>query len=146
MPIWVTPTILRYAAIAVAVMTLTIGAYMRGRHVVQVKFDTYKAEVKAAADEQARESAKVDSRNKKLFEDSQNAYNTSLANLRAYYSMRLGKSGSSLPQVPGTATGVNDYSPDNLPPAAVLAGQCAETTLNLLSLQNFVRGAINNAE
>ena len=146
MPIWMTPTILRYAGTIIGVVLLVFGIYAKGRHDVQVKFDAYKAQVAAAAAEQAKESAKVDAKNAKLFKDTQDAYNTQLANLRAYYQLRVGKGGGSLPQVPVTTGGVNDYSPDNLPAASVLAGQCAETTLNLIALQNFVRGAMNNAE
>ena len=146
MPTWLlNPTVLKYVGIAVATLTLLLGVYFKGRHDVQVKFDAYKVEVQAAAEAQAKESAKVDARNAKLFQDAQNAYNTSLANLRAYYKLR-NNGLSPLPQVPGTALGVNDYSPDNLPPTPILAGQCAETTLNLIALQNFVRGAMNNAE
>lgn len=145
MPIWLTPTVAKYVGIAVTILTLLLGAYVKGRHDVQVKFNAYKAEVKAAAAEQEKEAARVDAKNLKLFKDAQNAYNTSLSNLRAYYKLR-NNGISPMPQVPGTAAGVNDYSPDNLPAPAILAGQCAETTLNLLALQNFVRGAINNAE
>jgi hypothetical protein len=142
----VNPALIKYVAIAVATLTLLFGVYMKGRHDVQVKFDQYKAEVKAAADEQARESAKVDAHNKKLFTDAQNAYNTSLTNLRTYYSLRYAKGGSTLPKISATPAGVNDYSPDNLPPTPILAGQCAETTLNLIALQKFVTDAANNYE
>ena len=147
MPTWLlNTTALKNVGIAAAILMLLLGVYFKGRHDVQVKFDAYKAEVHAAAEAQAKEAAKVDARNEKLFKDAQNAYNTSLANLRSYYSLRYGKSGSALSQVPGTAPGIDGYSPDHLPPTPVLAGQCAETTLNLLALQNFVRGAMNNAE
>ena len=144
MPIWLTPTILKYAGAAAATLMLLGGAYMKGRHDVQLKFDAYRAEVKATADEQAKESAKVDARNAKLFKDTQDAYNTQLANLRAYYQLRIGKGGGSLPQVPNAPAGTDGYSPDNLPPTAVLAGQCAETTLNLIALQSFILKAQDN--
>ena len=146
MPIWVTPTILKYCAAGLVAIVLTVGIYMKGRHDVQIKFDQYKAEVAAAAKLQADDTAKKDAKNQKLIEDTKNAYNTSVANLRAYYSLRLNKGGGAVSGLPATTNGVNDYSPDNLPSATVLASQCAETTLNLISLQNFVRGAANNAE
>ena len=145
MPAWVTATVLKYFGIGVAVLVLVLSAYVKGRHDVQVKFNAFKAEVRAAAEAQAKETAKVDTKNQKLFKDAQNAYNTSLANLRAYYKLR-NNGISPMPQVPGTTTGADVYSPDNLPPTGILAGQCAETTLNLIALQNFVRGAMNNAE
>lgn len=144
MPIWLTPTMLRYAGAAVITLMLLLGVYAKGRHDVQVKFDAYKAEVRAAAEEQAKESAKVDAKNAKLFKDTQDAYNTQLANLRSYYQLRYGKGGGSLPQVPNATAGTNDYSADNLPPTPILAGQCAETTLNLIALQSFILKAQNN--
>lgn len=44
MPIWITPTIIRYAGIAVTILTLLLGVYAKGRHDVQVKFNAYKME------------------------------------------------------------------------------------------------------
>lgn len=38
----------------------------------------------------------------------------------------------------------NKSKADNLPAPAILAGQCAETTLNLLVLQDWIRSAANN--
>ena len=120
--------------------------YMKGHRAVQVKFDQYKAEVQSAAEQQAKESAKIDAINTKRIKETQDAYNTSLANLRAYYSMRLAKSGSTLPKVSNTPSLADGYSPDNLPAPVVLAAQCAETTLTLIMLQNFERQRQNNME
>jgi hypothetical protein len=137
---------IRWIGGVLLVLLVVGGIYAKGRHDVQVKFDAYKAEVKAVAAAQEQRTKLVEEKNRKLNEEIKDAYNTKLANLRSYYGVRLGKSGGSLPQVSGTSNGVNDYSPDNLPPTTVLASQCAETTLNLLSLQDWVRGAVNNAE
>ena len=146
MPVWLTPNLMRYAGIALAVLAVFGFGYYKGYDNQKQKFDAYKTEVAAAAEAQAKESAKVDAKNTKLFKDAQNAYNTSLANLRAYYSMRNGKGGSAVPEISSPTVGINDYSPDNLPPTPILAGQCAETTLTLLMLQNFIRSAQLNAE
>ena len=96
---------------------------------------------------QEEKTRQIEAKNERLFKETQNAYNTKLAALRSYYSVRIaGKSGSGLSQVPDTTAGIDGYSPDNLPAPAILAGQCAETTLNLLVLQNWVRGVANNGE
>lgn len=145
MPVWLTPIVLRYVGIVAACVALFGAGYYKGYSNQKAKFDAYKVEVQAAAEAQAKESAKVDARNHKLFQDAQNAYNTSLANLRAYYKLR-NNGLSPVSQVSGATPGVNDYSPDNLPPTPILAGQCAKTTLDLVFLQNFVNGAQNNAE
>lgn len=116
--------------------------YYQGYSHEKEKFDQFQAEVKAAAEEQAKEAAKIDARNKKLFEDTRNAYNASLTGLRAYYSMRLNKSGGTLSGTAITTPGAaakTEYDLPALPPIATLAAQCAETTLMLTSLQDWVK-------
>lgn len=113
--------------------------YYRGHHAVTLQFNQYKAEVQAAVDQQAKETAQIDAKNQKRIKETQDAYNTSVANLRAYYSVRLAKSGSTLPTVPYTTSSTDGYSPDNLPAPIILAAQCAETTLTLVKLQDFIR-------
>jgi len=128
------------------ILAIIFGIYYKGRLDERELFNAYKAEVKAAADAQEEKTKQIEAKNKRLNEETKNAYNTQLANLRAYYGMRINKSTGSLPPIPTTPGGADGYSPDNLPAPAILAGQCAETTLNLLVLQNWVRGVANNAE
>ena len=140
MPTWLlNPTVLKNAGIAVAILILLVGVYISGKHSVQVKFDAYKAEVIAIGQAQEEKTKQIEARNQKVNEEIKNAYNNQLANLRAYYGLRYKNSGI-VPPVPSTAAGIDEYSPDNLPATPILAGQCAETTLNLLILQNWVRG------
>ena len=113
--------------------------YYRGYSAVMLQFSQYKAEVQAAADQQAKDTAKTDAINAKRVKETQDAYTTQLANLRAYYSLRIAKSGSTVPQVPYAASTADGYTPDNLPAPVILAAQCAETTLTLVKLQEFIR-------
>ena len=124
-----------------AVLVVFGYGYYRGHSAVMLQFSQYKAEVHAAAESQAKESAKIDEINAKRIKEAQDAYSNQLAALRAYYSMRYGKSGGSLPQVSDPTGLAFGYSPDNLPPTSILAGQCAETTLTLIKLQEFVRAS-----
>ena len=128
------------AAFIIAVVLFSFGFY-KGHRSVQVKFDQYKAEVVAAAELQAQETAKIEAKNKKLFEETKYAYDTKLTALRNYYSMRIAQSGGSVSGLPNSAAGTAIYTPDNLPPVATLAAQCAETTLTLYTLQNWIRDA-----
>ena len=137
----------RWIGGALLVLAVIFSIYYKGRLDERKLFDAYKAEVKAAALAQAEKVRKIEEKNQRLFKETQDAYNTKLANLRAYYGLRLNnKSAGGLPKVPVTPGGADDYSPDNLPPTVILAGQCAETTLNLLVLQQWIRSAANNAE
>lgn len=136
----------RWIGGALLVLAVIFSIYYKGRLDERKLFDAYKAEVKAAALAQAEKVRKIEEKNQRLFKETQDAYNTKLANLRTYYGMRLNKGTGGLPKVPVTPGGADDYSPDNLPPTVILAGQCAETTLNLLVLQQWIRSAANNAE
>jgi hypothetical protein len=129
------------------VLSVVFGIYYKGRLDERKLFNAYKTEVKAAAMAQEEKTRRIEEKNAKLFKETRDAYNTKLTGLRTYYGLRInGQGGSGLSKAPNATGGVNDYSPDNLPPTPVLAGQCAETTLNLLALQDWVRSAANNAE
>mgnify|MGYP000208602012 CR=1 FL=1 len=145
MPGFLFTPLARWIGAGLLVLVLLGGVYLKGRHDVQVKFNAYKAEVKAVADAQEEKTRQIEAKNKRLNEETANAYKTQLAYLRNYYGMR-NKGTSVLPPIPDSATGADEYSPDNLPAPAILASQCAETTLNLLVLQNWVRGVANNGE
>jgi hypothetical protein len=138
-------TAIRVIGVALAVAALFGFGYYKGHSSVQAKFDQYKAEINAAAELQAKETAKVEAKNKQLFEETKYAYDTKLTALRNYYSMRIAQSGGSLSGLPSATTGIIGYTVDNLPPVTTLAAQCAETTLTLYTLQNWVKdtGAIN---
>ena len=127
----------KIAAAFVALVVVFSFGYFKGHAAVQVKFDQFKAEVAAASELQTQKTNEINAKNRHLVQETKDAYNTQLANLRSYYQLRLNKGGSTLPTVPFPAAGIAGYSPDNLPPTSVLASQCAETTLTLISLQNW---------
>ena len=147
MPSFLFTTTARWIGAALLVLAILAGVYAKGRHDVQVKFDAYKAEVKAVAAAQEEKTRQIEAKNERLFKETQNAYNTKLNALRAYYSMRnAGKGGSGLSQLPIAAAGTYAATADNLPPVATLAAQCAETTLTLTALQDWVKNVATNME
>lgn len=146
MPGFLFTPLARWIGAAVLVLVILGAVYLKGRHDVQIKFDEYRAQVKALAAAQEEKTNQINAKNQKLLLETKNAYNSQLANLRAYYSMRIGKSGGSLPTIPVAPGGIDAYSPDNLPPTTILAAQCAETTLTLIMLQNYERLKANNME
>ena len=138
---------LRWIGGALLVIAILGGVYAKGRHDVQVKFDAYKAEVKAVAAAQEEKTRQIEAKNQRLFQETQNAYNTKLAALRSYYSVRIaGKGGSGLSQVSIPATGVDGSTIDGLPPIPTVIAQCAETTLTLTTLQDWVKNVAVNME
>lgn len=146
MPVWLlNPSFLRYTGIALAGLALFGIGYFKGHQSVQEKFDQYKVEIAAVATAQEEKTKAIEAKNQRLNEETKNAFNNQLANLRAYYGMR-NKGSSAVSGVSDPTFRVNDYSPDNLPPTPILVSQCAETTLNLLVLQNWLHGVVQFAQ
>ena len=141
------PTIRWIAGILLA-LAVVFGIYYKGRLDERKLFNAYKAEVKAAAMAQEEKTRQIEAKNQRLFKETQDAYNTKLTALRAYYSMRVtGKGSGGLPQIPNAAGGIDGtgaYELPPLPPVETLAAQCAETTLTLTTLQDWVKGVYNN--
>lgn len=146
MPGFLFTPLARWIAAALVVVVFLGGVYYKGRLDERRIFDAYKAEIQAVADAQAAKTKQIEAKNTKLMKETQDAYNTKLNNLRTYYGLRLTAGSGTLPQVSGSTGGVNDYSPDNLPPTPILASQCAEETLKLYMLQQFERDRAKNAE
>ena len=142
--------VIRWIGGALLVLSVIFGIYYKGRLDERKLFNAYKAEVKAAAMAQEEKTRQIEAKNQRLFKETQDAYNTKLAALRSYYSMRIaGQGGSGLPQVSGTTAGVDGttvYELPPLPPVATLAAQCAETTLTLTTLQEWVKNVSLNME
>lgn len=136
----------RWVAGILLVLAVVFGIYYKGRLDERKIFNAYKAEVTATADAQKAEVDKKDEKNAKLIKETRDAYNTKLTDLRTYYGMRVTNGSGTMPQVSGTAGGADGYSPDNLPPAPILARDCAETTLNLYMLQEYERNVAKNME
>ena len=138
---------IRWIAGILLILAVIFGIYYKGRLDERKLFNAYKAEVKAAAMAQEEKTRQIEAKNQRLFKETQDAYNTKLNALRTYYSMRItGKGGSGLSQIPLSPGGTAGYSADNLPPVSTLAAQCAETTLTLYTLQNWVNNVAYNME
>ena len=141
---------IRWIAGILLVLAVIFGIYYKGRLDERKLFNAYKAEVKAAAMAQEEKTRQIEAKNQRLFKETQDAYNTKLATLRTYYSMRItGKGGGGLPQIPNTTSGANGtatYELPPLPPVETLAAQCAESTLTLVSLQEWVKNVAYNME
>ena len=141
---------IRWIAGILLVIATIFGIYYKGRLDERKLFNAYKAEVKAAALAQEEKTRQIEAKNERLFKETQNAYNTKLTALRTYYSMRIsGQGGSGLPKVSGTTEGTNGttvYELPPLPPVETLAAQCAETTLTLTALQEWVKNVGKNME
>ena len=121
----------------VAIASSFIFGLWKGYEYEHAKFMAFKAKTEQIAKEQ---QAKVDSivkQNKLVNEGIANEYEAKMAAIRNYYAqwLRDNNAGSGkLPAIPGAPQGV-----DATTAHAVLIGQCAETTLQVNSLQEWIR-------
>lgn len=142
------PTLLRWAGLALAALVVLAGVYAKGRHDVQVKFNAYKAEVKAQADAQEEKTRQIEAKNAKATQQSADNYRKQLAVLRSYYAQRLPNAGTSrVPELSGATAGTDGATTNDvsfIPAADVLASQCAKTTLMLTGLQGWVTKVYEN--
>ena len=137
----------RWIGIVLLVLAVIAGIYYKGRLDERKLFNAYKAEVKAAAMAQEEKARQIEAKNERLFKETQNAYNTKLNALRTYYSVRIsGQGGSGLSQIPIAPGGVIGATANDLPPIPTVIAQCAETTLTLVSLQEWVKNVAYNME
>lgn len=128
------PILYRVLAIAALVLGLVGFGYYKGYSHEKEKFDTYKAEVEAAAMTQEAKVKTLEKQATNINKDVSNAYNRDLAAVRAYYQRLLNHQGSGeLSKVPSGSSGAYAGTEDQLP------SQCSETTLQLIYLQQWVR-------
>lgn len=147
MPGFLFSTAARWIGVVLLVLATVAGIYYKGRLDERKLFNAYKAEVKAAAMAQEEKTRQIEAKNERLFKETQNAYNTKLNALRTYYSMRIsGQGGSGLSQIPIAPGGVIGATTNDLPPIPTVIAQCAETTLTLVSLQEWVKNVAYNME
>jgi len=100
-------------------------------------FAKFKADTVAIGEAQEKHTATVVAEQKQITEETANGWKAALDYTRSYYGKRLlPQSGSGkLPGVPSTSGSIDDLPTDAVP----LAGQCAETTLQLITLQDWVK-------
>lgn len=100
------------------------------------KFMAFKAQTEQIAKEQQIKIDSVVKQNQIVNEGIKNEYEAKMAAVRNYYAqwVRDNAGSGKLPTIPGAPKGVDAATAN-----AILAGQCAETTVQLSSLQEWIR-------
>ena len=100
------------------------------------KYDAYKLEIATIAAKQKAKNIEIVKEQALINKGISNAYDAKLAAVRNYYANSLhNPGGSKLPGISATAT-----IADARATYTILAGQCAETTEQLVSLQDWIKG------
>ena len=120
--------------ILATVVAIFATGYYKGYRNTQDKFDAYKAEVAAVAAQQEAKTKVINQNNTKVAKETSNAYKDNLAAVRDYYNRMHNDGSKFVSRLPDASSGTNAASSYD-----VLAGQCAETTLQIVTLQNFIK-------
>jgi len=119
---------------AVLVLLVFGAGYYKGFSNERDRFVAFKAELEAKAKAQDMLNKATEQKNKLIAENVKNEYEARLAALRNYYVGLRNADTNKLPRVPDTTS--TTYAEASHP---VFVGQCAETTLQLVSLQDWVK-------
>ena len=118
------------------------GVYFKGRHDVQVKFDQYKVQITAAAEaQQEKIKAEVKAR-QTITKKAEVTREKSRASIRSTYAalrMRNATGGGTVPVVPDATRDPDGAAAHYVSVAPELAEQCAQTTQQLIELQEWVK-------
>ena len=119
--------------IYLALTLTTILGFGYGKY-ESAKYDTYVAKVDAAGKAQEAKNEIIKKQSEIVNKGIKNEYEAKLAAVRNYYTLGVRPpSGSTMSGISTTTQGA-----DANPPYSVLIGQCAQTTAQLTSLQDWV--------
>jgi hypothetical protein len=108
--------------------------YYRGYSAEKQRFDAFKTELEASAKAQEKINQQIEQKNKLIADNSKREYEAKIVALRNYYDRLRHPDTNKLPSATITAHRVDEKATD-----PVFIGQCAETTLQLISLQDWIR-------
>jgi len=108
--------------------------YYRGYSAEKQRFDAFKTELEASAKAQEKINQQIEQKNKLIADNSKREYEAKIVALRHYYDRLRHPDTNKLPSAAIAAHRVDEKATD-----PIFIGQCAETTLQLVSLQDWVR-------
>ncbi len=108
--------------------------YYRGYSAEKARFDAFKAELVASAKAQEKINQQIEQKNKLIADNSKREYEAKIIALRNYYDRMRHPDTNKLPSAAITTHRVDEKAAD-----PIFIGQCAETTLQLVSLQDWIK-------
>lgn len=123
-----------YGRIAILAGIFVAGLFLGWRY-EHGNLVAYKAEVKAAADQQIAKNESIQKQQELVNKGISDAYEAKLSSLKSYYGGLRQPSSGNLPSISNPASGVNESASDQL-----LA--CAYTTQQLVSLQDWINAQV----
>ncbi len=111
--------------------------YQKGK-IDQSAMDQYRAQVSLAQAQFEKKYIELKDKQLQITQNSEKKHEANISSVRSYYSkllqQRSTSSGGEVPSIPSSPGSIDEIPTDALP----LAGQCAETTQQLIDLQDWV--------
>lgn len=133
---------IRWAAGILLVLTTIFGIYYKGRLDEREISNRYKAEVKAVAMAQEHRVEQLKIIQSQITKKAEVTREKSTASIRSTYSafrMRNAASGGPVPKIPDAAADPDGAANYYISVAPELAEQCAQTTQQLIELQDWIQ-------
>ena len=128
----------RYGYALVALGAFVLGAFIGWLH-EHDKLTAYRASVEAIAEQQERHNAEIIARHNETTKDIHDDYKKRLSDLRSYYNDRVRDQDTCRVSPAANAAIGTDGNPSNNQPLTTTVEKCAETTLQLKELQDWIR-------
>jgi hypothetical protein len=120
----------------IGLVAVLFGAgYYRGYSAEKKRFDAFKTELEASAKAQEKINQQIEQKNKLIADNSKREYEAKIVALRNYYFNGMRNPDTN--KLPSAA--IATHRVDEKATDPIFIGQCAETTLQLTSLQDWVR-------
>ena len=113
---------------------LFLFGYYQGYSAEKKRFDAFKTELEAKAKAQEMLNKATEQKNKLIAENIKNEYEARIVAVRNYYDRLRNPSSDKLPSISNSTHRVDETATD-----PIFIGQCAETTIQLVSLQDWVK-------
>lgn len=107
--------------------------YYKGYSAEKKRFDAFKSELEASAKAQEKINQQIEQKNKLIADNSKREYEAKIVALRHYFNGLRHSDTNKLPSATIATHRVDEKATD-----PIFIGQCAETTLQLVSLQDWV--------
>ena len=142
MPTWLlNPTTLKWIGIGLLAFG-NIVMYGMYKHTSD-SFSAYKVEVAAQSKAQEQHNQQVLEQRDLFNKGVVDGYKAKLAASNAYINSLHYNGSGSMSSTSGTATGTDGSTENDIPPASILASDCAATTVQLIQLQQWAKGQVS---
>ena len=135
-----TPALIKWIVGFAAVVGLFLFGYYKGYSGEHEKFVKFQADAEAKYNQQVKETERIVVSQKEVTRKADEQHGKDIATLRAIYSRLREQSGSgtlpTVPKAPADAYGATAYYVSVAPE---LAGRCAETTQQVINLQDWIK-------